>query len=211
MKDAISYIKQFPVRNFSKGQLIIEPGAEASMFYAIQTGFAKTYSIDTSGEERLLWIAGRYDIVPSELFFSKAQRLNYFYAAISDVSAYEIDKTEFLRHAQNEAGVMNEIARAMSNHYDDLLYRLQSLEQATVRQKLMYTLLNLATRFSSEDIVEFRDLGLALTHHDIGSLIGSTRETTAIELKKLKDLEVIDYDRNSFRVTVSKLQALVDA
>jgi CRP/FNR family transcriptional regulator len=102
-----------------------------------------------------------------------------------------------------------EIAVAMSGHYDDLLHRLNSLEQTSIRGRLIHTLHYLATRFSAENAVDLFTLDLRLTHQDIAEMIGATRETTSVELQKLRLDDLISYDRSSFIVHVDRLSELL--
>jgi CRP/FNR family transcriptional regulator len=204
----VDFVKQFPVTSFSKGSLIMSPDTPAEHIYAIQSGFAKVYSIDNKANERLLWIAGRYDIVPTELLFSTRSNLHFFYAALSDVRAYKIKKSALLEYAAESPLIMTEIARSMSNHYDDLLVRIQAIEQPTLRSKIVETLCYLGERYSAGDTVKLEEIGLPLTHQDIANLIGATREATAVELKRLKDEGLVEYTRSSFTIHVAKLRAL---
>jgi CRP/FNR family cyclic AMP-dependent transcriptional regulator len=206
--ESIEFIKRFPLRTFKKGEILLSEGEETSVLLAIQTGYVKVTSISDSGEEKLLWLAGRYDIAPTEQLFALHGRLHFFYTALSDGLAYEIDKKVFIAFAKDNRELMAEIATSMSDHYDDLLKRLESIEKTAVKEKLVSTLSYLAERFSASSIVDIYELGLKLTHSDIASMIGSTRETTSLELSKLKTLGAIDYDRKKFIIDIEKLSHL---
>lgn len=198
--DSIDFIKQFPVLEFKKGESVLEQGEVTTTLLAIQKGFVKVTAINEAGGERLLWLAGRYDIAPTEHLFSMSTPLDFFYTALSDGSAYQIDKKAFLDFARSDAAMMTEVAVSMSTHYDDLLSRVSSAEQVTVRDKLITTLQYLVERFSANTTADLYELGLTLTHQDIADMIGSTRETTSLELAKLRDEKQIDYSRTKFIV-----------
>lgn len=197
----IDYVRQFPSRPFHKGELFMSEGDVSDTVLAISQGYAKVTALDNEGNERLLWIAGRYDIIPTELFFSPLQPLRFFYTALSDGTAYTLPKQTLLAHVKTDLGMMTEIATSMSAHYDDLLGRLYSIEKATVREKLLSTLHYIAARFSADDTVDLYQLGLRLTHQDLADMIGSTRETTSLELQKLRRDGIISYDYQHFTVT----------
>jgi CRP/FNR family transcriptional regulator len=207
--DSIDFIKQFPVRRFTKDSPIISEGDEVNQLFAIQTGYIKVSSLNSDGIQRLLWIAGRYDIAPTEQLFSKSTAVTFYYTALTDVTAYVISKDAFLTKAHDSPAFLYEIAVAMSGHYDDLLHRLNSLEQTSIRGRLIHTLHYLATRFSAENAVDLFTLDLRLTHQDIAEMIGATRETTSVELQKLRLDDLISYDRSSFIVHVDRLSELL--
>lgn len=208
-RDLVEAIKQFPLRTFAKGEAILQAGQPADTLYAIRKGFAKVDSISSSGTQQLVWIASRYDIIPTESLFRPRGELHFYYSALTDLEVYIIPKKEFLVMCENDPAVMREIAMSMSAHYDDLLIRLRSVEQSSVREKLIYTLHYIATRFSGDSVVRLTDLGLHLSHQDIARMIGATRETTAIELKQLKDTGLVMYTRTEFTIYTDKLAALI--
>lgn len=209
MQDFIEFIKSCPLRHFAAGDALPTQSHGTPTLLAIQAGYVKVSSIDALGNPQFLWIKGRLDVVPTERLFSLQPSDDFFYTALNDVHAYEIEKPAFLEFARNEPEVMAEIAHSMSEHYDDLLTRLHATEQATVRNKLIHTLHHISHKISAEESVKFHTLGLHLTQEDISQLIGSTRETTAIELKKLKDEKYISYSRVRFTVHTAKLATLL--
>lgn len=208
-RELVEAIKQFPLRTFAKGEAILQAGQPADTLYAIRKGFAKVDSISNSGTQQLVWIASRYDIIPTESLFRSRGELHFYYSALTDLEVYVIPKKEFLVMCEKDPAVMREIAVSMSAHYDDLLIRLRSVEQSSVREKLIYTLHYIATRFSGDSVVRLTDLGLHLSHQDIARMIGATRETTAIELKQLKDAGLVMYTRTEFIIYTDKLAALI--
>jgi CRP-like cAMP-binding protein len=202
--DVINFVKNYPVKHFTKGEALISEGDISDTLYAIRSGYVKVTSLDDNGNERMLWIAGRYDIVPTERLFSRHSPLQFFYTALADGDVYQINKADFLAKAKADAGLMTEIATSMSGHYDDLLSRVNSIGQTSIHDKLVATLRYVAERFSADQSVDLYQLGLHLTHKDIAEMIGSTRETTTLELRKLQQAGSIEYDRKKFIVHVDK-------
>jgi CRP-like cAMP-binding protein len=204
--DTIAFIKQFPLVTFQKGDVLLSEGQLSTSLFAIQTGFVKVTSLDEEGFENLVWIEGRYDTVPTEKFFSLHEPVQFYYTALSDGAYYDIDKKAFLDFARKDISLMTEIATNMSSHYDDLLLRINSVEHSLVQKKLASTLCYLAEKLSANNVVDFFEVGLRLTHSDYASMIGSTRETVSLELQKLKKNGSIDYDKTKFVVYVDKLK-----
>jgi CRP-like cAMP-binding protein len=207
--ESIEFIRQFPIQKFVKGEILMSEGETADTLLALRSGFIKVTSISDSGVERLLWIAGRYDIAPTEQLFSTRGLLKFFYTALTDGEVYMVHKAQFLAYAKQSPQLMSEIATSMSVHYDDLLSRIDSIEQTTVRDKLIQTLCYLAGRFSADESVDIYQIGLKLTHSDIADMIGSTRETTSLELAKLREQYGVDYDRTKFVIHTERLRQLI--
>ena len=203
----IDYIKRLPIRDIKKDTLLFPVGLVAENCYAIRSGFVKVSSLDSDGREQLHWIAGRYDVIPTEAFFRRNHDLEYFYTALSDISVYEISKAQPLEMATKDPAVSLEIARGMSEHYDDLMFRVKSEGRANLREKIMFTLIFICQRFGDGgDIVELHSLGLPLTQQDLANMVGATRESTTIELNRLRDEGFIDYSRARFEIDSDKLK-----
>ncbi len=198
--DAVDYIKQLPLREFSRGEILLQAGAPLSTVFAIREGYIKVTSISDAGIERLLWIAGRYDIAPVEQLFTRKGTARYFYSAITSGSYYEIPRADLTTYAHGNPDFMAEIARGMSEHYDDFLQRVDAIDGLSVRERLVRTLMYIAGRFSANESVNLYEQGLRITHQDLAAMIGATRETTSTELAALRAMGLINYDRTCFVV-----------
>lgn len=203
--DFISYVKTLPIRYFAKDELLLASGDPSETFLAIREGYIKATSTEESGRQRLLWIAGRFDIAPLERFFTH-KPLQYDYVGYSDGSGYEITKSKLHELLQAQPNAALEVARGLSEHFDDVSERLSAIGQADVRRKLLHTVFSLATKFSSLEYVELHAIGLNLTHQDLADMIGASREVVSVELKKLKAEGFIDYTRSTFSVDTAKIR-----
>jgi CRP-like cAMP-binding protein len=208
--NSVEYIRQFPVRTFERGTVLLQKGDPLEFIMAIREGYVKVTSISDAGIERLLWIAGRYDFAPVEQLFAKQATSRFFYTALSDGSYYEVGRTDLIETARQHTSIMEEVARGMSEHYDDFLQRVDAVDGLSVRERLMKTLVYLARRLSASDSVNLYEAGLRVTHQDLAAMIGSTRETTSFALSDLRSEGLIEYNRSRFIVHVDKIQVLSD-
>ncbi len=208
--DAMEYIKKSPVKTFEAGTVLLQKGNPLEFIMAIREGYIKVTSISDGGIERLLWIAGRYDFAPVEQLFSKHSQARFFYTALTDGSYYEVDRANLIDHADEHPIMMKEVAKGMSEHYDDFLQRIDTIDGLSVRERLLKTLHYLAQRFSASNDVNLYEAGLRITHQDLASMIGSTRETTSFTLSELRTQGLVSYDRQSFIIHVDKILEVID-
>lgn len=204
----IEYVKTLPVRNFGKDELLLASGDASDTFFAVRDGFIKATTTDDNGRQRLLWIAGRYDIIPLERFFTR-KILQYDYVGYSEGSAYVISKDALLAMIKENPSAAIEIARGLSEHFDDVSERLSAIGKADVKSKLLHTLYNLSLKFSSADVVELHSVGLNLTHQDLADMIGASREVVSVEISKARAEGYVDYSRSTFTVNVTKIRDLM--
>lgn len=208
--NSVDYVKDSPLKTFQRGEVLVQKGEPTQFLMAIRTGFVKVTSINNDGVERLVWIAGRYDIAPTERLFARKGTVRFFYTALTDGSYYQLDKQDFLSTATEQPELMAEIARGMSDHYDSLLQHIDAIDASSVKERLLLTLLYLAERISAEDTVDLCEHGLILTHADFANLIGSTRETTSLAMNDLRKEGYIDYSRGRCIIFASTIRDLFD-
>ena len=204
--DIVTFIKSFPLRVFQKHELLLHPDEAYDQVLIVREGFVKVTSTDTDGVERLLWIAGRYDIVPSEGVLNLSAITQYTYTAHSAGSAYVVPKADLLQLAREDAGVMAQIAQALGEHYDELLARINSLQQSGLRRRIVLMLDTLAQKFSVAEVVHLHELGLNISHQDIADMVHGSREAVSIELGALREQGIVDYSRSTFTIHTIELQ-----
>ena len=73
----------------------------------------------------------------------------------------------------------------------------------------MRTLLYLAERLSADSVVDLFEHGLRISHQDLSSMIGSTRETTSVMLAELRNEDLVEYSRQKLTVSVDKLKTVL--
>lgn len=208
--DSVEYIRKFPIKTFKRKEVLLARGDQLTSLLAIRQGFVKVVSISDSGKESILWIAGRYDIIPLEQLFIRQAAARFFYIALTDGEYYDVDKLKLLADAQTDQSLMANIARGMSEHYDDLIHHLTAAEATSVRERIMRTLCYLANRFSADGRVDLYQQGFRLTHQELATTVGTTRETTSLELSKLRQAGLVDYSRTHFVVNVDAIKAQLD-
>lgn len=207
--EVTEFIRRFPRRHFTKGEVLVSEGDPILELFAPIRGFIKATSIDDAGVEHLLWIAGSSDILPAEQLLHPHTTASYFYTALTDGTYCAVNKDKLLDYLHSTPEAMAVIADRMSLLADDLLERIDASSQQTVRSKLLTTLYYLARHFSDGDECDLHHIGLPLTHLDLAEMIGATRETTSIELMRLRREGFIVYSRSSFVIYKDKLaQAL---
>lgn len=65
---------------------------------------------------------------------------------------------------QNNPEIALEVAQGMSEHFDDLLYRVKSNKTSEFQEKIIFALLYFCQKFGTgSDIFKLHDIGLHLT------------------------------------------------
>lgn len=206
-----AFVKKFPTKRFKKGATILLKEETPEVVYGIRSGFVKGYDIDASGGEQLVWLGAKGDFFPIVWALSLSHNVQYFFSAFTDVVLHTIDRKELLDFLHNNHSALFEITKRLAARLADASRHLNATEKAKAEDKVIHSLYFLSLRFGSlnQSDSNEREVALPLTHQDIGSLLGLTRETVTTTLKRLKDQGYIDYDKDRFVIYQKQLETLL--
>jgi CRP/FNR family transcriptional regulator, cyclic AMP receptor protein len=173
----------------------------------LQSGLVKVYGITTGGDQRTVTLLSAGDIFPIECVFDKSRVSLYYYEALNDCTVLSLPKADFLSALENDSALKDQVFQSYMAHYTSATMHIYALEHSHAQEKLVYILQYLVARFGEKQPNGLTKIELRLSHQDIAEMVGLTRETTAVELHRLKDKGLIDYQRFSYFVNVSLLVA----
>jgi CRP-like cAMP-binding protein len=209
MQTLNDFVCLFPVKSYRKNETIIFQDDQPTTLFFIKSGFIKGYDIDSQGAEQLLWLGSRGDFFPIIWAFSITPTVEYFVSAFTDAEVYAVRRSHFTEFLDKNPAALQEVTYQMAVHLNHTYSHMNFLEKARAEDKIVHSLSYLSTRFGGVSDHKGREIALPVTHQDIASLIGLSRETVAVELKKLKDRGYIYYDKYQFVINQEKLEALL--
>jgi CRP-like cAMP-binding protein len=192
-------------RQFAKKRTILFQGEIPRSVMVLQSGLVKVYGITTGGDQRTVTLLSAGDIFPIECVFDKSRVCLYYYEALNDCTVLSLPKPEFLSALSSDAALKDQVFQSYMAHYTSATMHIYALEHSHAQEKLVYILQYLVARFGEKQSDGLTKIELRLSHQDIAEMVGLTRETTAVELHRLKDKGLIDYQRFSYFVNVPLL------
>jgi CRP-like cAMP-binding protein len=192
-------------RQFAKKRTILFQGEIPRSVMVLESGLVKVYGITTGGDQRTVTLLSAGDIFPVEYVFDKSRVSLYYYEAITDCTVLSLPKPEFLRALDSDPTLKDQVFQSYMAHYTSATMHIYALEHSHAQEKLVYILQYLVARFGEKQPNGLTKIELRLSHQDIAEMVGLTRETTAVELHRLKDRKLIDYQRFSYFVNVPLL------
>lgn len=192
-------------RQYAKKRTILFQGEIPRSLMVLQSGLVKVYGITTSGDQRTVTLLSAGDIFPVEWVFDKSRVSLYYYEAVTDCSLLTLPKEDFVNAMQQDAALKDQVFQTYMAHYTSATMHIYALEHSHAQEKLVYILQYLVARFGEKQPDGLVKIDLRLSHQDIAEMVGLTRETTAVELHRLKDKRLIDYQRFSYYVNVPLL------
>jgi CRP-like cAMP-binding protein len=192
-------------RQYAKKRTVLFQGEIPRSAMVLQSGLVKVYGITISGDQRTVTLLSAGDIFPVECVFDKSRVSLYYYEALTDCTVLSLPKIEFVAALERDPALKNQVFQSYMAHYTSATMHIYALEHSHAQEKLVYILQYLVARFGEKQSDGLTKIDLRLSHQDIAEMVGLTRETTAVELHRLKDKGLIDYQRFSYFVNVPLL------
>ncbi len=202
--------KRAKFKRFERGNLVYLPSDQSDSVLFLESGRVKMYHVTPDGKQTLLAF-----IDPGELFgelavFDAGQREEYA-ETMERSDVILIPGEEMQRLMEEHPDVSVGITKLMGLRRRRIERRLKSLLYRTARDRLAHLLLELAEQYgrrTEEGVL----INIKLSHQDLSSVIGSTRETVTNVISELQAEGKIFVRRRQFILrNMTQLAESIDA
>ena len=177
--------------------------------FMVKKGLVRAYVITSGGEERTVALHSSGDIIPLSWLLGKTSASLFYYDTLVDSEIYAASKPDVTPSMTHDPALMAELLALTTNEHTSLLLRITALEQPNAAEKIALTMHYLLFQYGKESTPGFFTIDVRLTQSLIASLVGLTRESTAINLKALKEQGIITYINFTYIVNKSRLERFV--
>jgi CRP-like cAMP-binding protein len=203
------FIEKLPSKRYKKGEIILHQGVIPVNAFIVKKGVVRTYNITAQGDEKSISFDVINEVFPSAWVFEKAPYTLFYYQAFTDCELFVISREEYQKYLKANPVAAYEILDRRVNQSISYTLRVNALIQSNAHAKLIHNLHFLCLRFGKDVRQDRVAINLPLTQQELADFIGLTRETTALELKALKDRGVVSYSNRQYRVNTDKLNELL--
>lgn len=198
-------VDQGIIRQYPKKRTILFQGEVPRSVLVIKKGLVKVYGITGDGDQRTVTLLSAGDVFPMSWTTDRALVCLYYYEAVTDCTVLALPKATYERVLTEDSELRDQVYSNYLAHYISSTMHIYALEHSHAQDKIVYILQCLIARFG-EKLPDGRlRITLRLSHQDIADMVGITRETTAVELHRLKERGLIDYQRFTYIVDMEKL------
>lgn len=210
MEELIASLKSKSSRQtVKKRSVVLYQGEIPRYAYIVLKGVIKSYSLTTAGEEQVIKLYAKNSLFSVPWIFGKSNHALYYYEAQTDCVLACIDKSTLLEALEKDPALQREMLDYFATVYTGSMVHITALEQARAREKVLTILYYLCLTNGTEFKAGKYKVELHLTHSIIASLCGITRETTALELSKLKKDGVVRYTARYYLIDKQAIEKLL--
>ncbi|CAH1226688.1 CRP-like cAMP-activated global transcriptional regulator [Paenibacillus allorhizoplanae] len=207
-KDSLSHIESLlKERQFKKNHVLMFENDLSQEVYLIRSGKLKVYRI-SEDREIILKVATPGEILgESEALSNHNYRLSTV-EALENVSAWQIEKQDFLR-------IVEQYPSVLKNAYTILIERIRILNRLIrylsfydVRTRTANLITDLYYNFGKQEDSIFK-IDLKINQSFLANMIGVTRESISKTLSDFQDEEILDIRNKYFYIlNKSKLESI---
>jgi CRP-like cAMP-binding protein len=202
-------LEKYPVKRYMAGEMILYQGEVPSAAFVVKSGLVKAYNISAQGDEKPIAFSGANEILSSAWVFGKANSSMYFFEAHTDCVLYALPRDELLVAASQDKDILSFLLDRFVTLTTAASLQLHALEHSKAADKILHMLFYLSEVHGQQQADGTVLIDLPLTQQDLANLLGLTRETTGIELVKLKRAGILALSRKRYRLKRDKLLELI--
>jgi CRP-like cAMP-binding protein len=202
------YLAGCRYKKYKQSEPIFYQGEVPRHGLIVKKGIVKAYDIGSSGDEKIVALCSAEEFIPPEWVFKKSPVSLYYYESFSESETYIVERDIINKLIVSDTNLSHWLFERYMGLYIGSVQQINALEQSKSASKILYIIQYLVMKFGKKINSEKQLISLRLTHQDIAGLTGLTRETTSVELNRLKKIGVISYKDQHYIVSSVKLQQL---
>jgi CRP-like cAMP-binding protein len=204
------FYSNFPTIKVAKGEILFQQSDVPTVGYAIKRGVVRICNINASGNEKIISFKVTDEPLPICWIFSKTTTALFFYQAHTNCELYVIKKEDFDTQLHKDARFSLAILDIMANAYVNASLQVDALVQTRANLKLLYAFRHLGLRYGKIIKEDRTRIQIPLTQQELANYTGLTRETTTLELNKLKTADIVFYRHKYYTINTQKVNDLIE-
>lgn len=185
-----------------KGTTIFTPETNIQALYLLKQGQVRLYRMSENGKQFTVDILGDGNIFGETATFSLSEEQDYA-EAMSDVYLCIIGKEEFENLIEQNPKLAIKLIEILSARLKDIYEISEQIALRDVRYRVLSLLLKLSEKFGKRS-KEWQTIDVKITHHDIATMVGSSRETVSSIISQLKKEGIIKKTLVSMKINADR-------
>lgn len=181
-----SFFSQYKILNYKSRSVISSSNDSGLSIFYIKSGFLRVYRPSGQGEELTLTILKPKDFFPLNIGLYNIRHTGHYYLeALTPLEIWKVNLKRFNQFIKREPALYLALTNKAFFGFSDVLSKMENLLLNNASIKIAATLISCARNYGKNEGKHIL-INVPLTHRDIAALVGITRETTSLEIKKLE-------------------------
>ena len=201
-----SELKAFtPTAHFERNETIFSIGDPADGIYLIESGRVRVSLLSAEGEEKIVAICRKGEVVGEVCLCDRGPRENQAVAlGTVEVTSFRVDV--LLRVLKEDPDTVFSLLMVFCARIQDYQQQVASLVFDGVRERLAKEMLRLSELAEGEPKGGPLELPVYLTHHELANLVSTTRDNVTRIMNEFRKDGLIDYGRKKILIFPDRLE-----
>ena len=166
-----------------RGTLVFDGGGSERTVYLVKRGSVRIVRSTADGKDVTVAVLGPGDMFGEETLFDRVARTTHA-VVVEDALLCTARAEDLFALLSNDPALALNVAKVLTERLDDARSTMEDLAYARISDRIEHLYRKLATEHGVPCEGGTR-IDMRLTHADIASLVGSTRETVSLEIGRL--------------------------
>lgn len=181
--------KMSDMHPMQKGTIILNPSNPIHALFLLKKGNVRLYRSNEEGKQLTVDLLGDGNVFGETSTFSLNED-NVYAEALTDVYICIIGKDQMEALMKKSPTLAIKFIEILSSRLREMYDMSEQIALRSVRYRVLALLLKLSERFGKRH-KQWQTIDIKITHHDIATMIGSTRETVSATISQLKKEKLI--------------------
>jgi len=184
-----AFFKQYKYLKYKKGEKLKDFEEQPEGVFCLQKGIVRCFSLSQDGIELTLNIFKPVSFFPMNWVIN-GKPDSYAYEAVEEVDVYIAPKEAVEKFLQDNPDVEHDLLKRIYRGLEGYFLRMESLLSGDAYFKTIVQVIIHTRRFG---VLEKGIHNVDITHRQLASLSGLSRETVTREIKKLENKKLVSY------------------
>ncbi|TCP29931.1 CRP/FNR family transcriptional regulator [Scopulibacillus darangshiensis] len=185
-----------------KGTIVLNPLKPMHALFLLKKGTVRLYRSNEEGKQLTVDLLGDGNVFGETSTFSLHDD-DVYAEALTDVYICIIGKEEMESLMKKSPTLAIKFIEILSARLREMYELSEQIALRSVRYRMLALLLKLSERFGKRTN-QWQTIDIKITHHDLATMIGSTRETVSATLSQLKKEKIVQKTLFSLKIDVEK-------
>ncbi|WP_211655487.1 Crp/Fnr family transcriptional regulator [Planococcus alpniumensis] len=167
-----------------KGTQILIPEQPLDVLFFLKKGQVRLYRMTSQGKQFTTDILVDGNVFGETESFMLTDKQTYA-EAMTDCYLCTMDKGKFESFVRSTPDVSFKLIQILSNRLKETYDLSEKIALGDVRYRTLFLLLKMSEKSGTRD-KEWQSINMKITHEDIATMVGSSRETISLLMSKLK-------------------------
>lgn len=188
---------------YKKGEVLAHEGSSSHGIICVYDGVIKEYKISPTGNEKILKISAKGDIIGCNMMFGMEAH-DATVEAVTDCTVCIIPQSLILELFYTNKKFSVNLAKYVNQYYNQLRQELLEVAYMPVINRVAHAILLLDDKLQTNG-------NIYISRNDLAALAGTIRETASRSLNKLEEMSIITMNSKNIKIQDDKkLKALAN-